>query len=596
MAIADKLTLIAENMQKVYDAGVAVIPEGYIKPSGSLDITENNTYDVKQYESVNVNVASSGGDLTINGVIEQYKVNAGATVNAGDFVEFVEKVGWGSGEFNTGTSNYISACKLSDTKVLVAYIDGGNSSYGTAVVLSLENGAVTVGTEFVFYSSAITNLCAIVLTDTSVLVGYSDSSTSSYVNILNINGLEITKGTQATLYSGENDIVSLAKLSDTKAIGIFSYDYWANSYTAYYYTYVKVIEINNGNLTVSNSTLIYNSLSNNRQFYAIPLNENKVLIANSNTQKVQIITIEGTTVTTGTEQVITDFWAPTSNGCGIKLTQNRVMLFVGLYSSYVGQESRSNMFLLGIEGGVITVLDKGKFADEYMQYVSATALSETKVLVTFSSYTEKTTQAIVLTLNNDIISIGEQMTMYNSQSDYISLVTLSNASALVFYNSSTGQYKSLNIDGTTITESSAGEAETFVQPATSRLYNVGVAKTGGTEGETVEVYCVEEPDHPPTPKQITVTFAGDSYMSVIHNDTTYYDASSFTAMTGDEIGFFNGTGSMYMALYVNGENIGELTAQETIYWTIPYEATSVNIAEGVYEYGYNNYDITYTTD
>jgi hypothetical protein len=38
------------------------IPEGYIKPSGTLDITENGEYDVAEFEKVNV--ASGGEDLT----------------------------------------------------------------------------------------------------------------------------------------------------------------------------------------------------------------------------------------------------------------------------------------------------------------------------------------------------------------------------------------------------------------------------------------------------------------------------------------------------------------------------------------------------
>lgn len=40
---------------------VNAIPDSYIQPSGTLDITENGTHDVKNYESVNVDVASSGG-------------------------------------------------------------------------------------------------------------------------------------------------------------------------------------------------------------------------------------------------------------------------------------------------------------------------------------------------------------------------------------------------------------------------------------------------------------------------------------------------------------------------------------------------------
>ena len=38
------------------------VPEGYIKPSGELEITENGTHDVAEYASVNVNVPTGGGE------------------------------------------------------------------------------------------------------------------------------------------------------------------------------------------------------------------------------------------------------------------------------------------------------------------------------------------------------------------------------------------------------------------------------------------------------------------------------------------------------------------------------------------------------
>lgn len=37
------------------------VPDGYIKPSGSLEITENGTYDVAEKASVTVDVATGGG-------------------------------------------------------------------------------------------------------------------------------------------------------------------------------------------------------------------------------------------------------------------------------------------------------------------------------------------------------------------------------------------------------------------------------------------------------------------------------------------------------------------------------------------------------
>lgn len=48
------------------------IPDGYIKPEGTFDITKNGEHDVAQYEKVNVNVAASGGAPSIDGIPDGY--------------------------------------------------------------------------------------------------------------------------------------------------------------------------------------------------------------------------------------------------------------------------------------------------------------------------------------------------------------------------------------------------------------------------------------------------------------------------------------------------------------------------------------------
>lgn len=57
-------TAVASGVYTTGAVTVAAIPSSYIQPSGTKSITSNGTHDVKSYESVNVNVASTGEDVT----------------------------------------------------------------------------------------------------------------------------------------------------------------------------------------------------------------------------------------------------------------------------------------------------------------------------------------------------------------------------------------------------------------------------------------------------------------------------------------------------------------------------------------------------
>lgn len=57
------------TLSKVVATVAVPIPEGYVKPTGTLEVAENGSYDVTGYASVEVNVAGgNGAPTTISGV------------------------------------------------------------------------------------------------------------------------------------------------------------------------------------------------------------------------------------------------------------------------------------------------------------------------------------------------------------------------------------------------------------------------------------------------------------------------------------------------------------------------------------------------
>jgi hypothetical protein len=104
--------------------------------------------------------------------------------------------------YNTGvTGPHInSAYDVASDRIVVAYQDQGNSSYGTACVGSISGTAITWGSETVFNSGTTDNIyTSYDPSSQKVIIAYRDQGNSSYGTAIvgTVSGLSISFGTEA---------------------------------------------------------------------------------------------------------------------------------------------------------------------------------------------------------------------------------------------------------------------------------------------------------------------------------------------------------------------------------------------------------------
>ena len=122
--------------------------------------------------------------------------------------------------FESANTNYISVAALDSSKAVVTYCDNGNSSYGTACVLSISGTTVTAGTPVVFESATTSDISVAMLDSGKAVVTYVDGGNSYYGTacVLSISGTTVTAGTPVVFESAAATYISVAMLDSGKAV------------------------------------------------------------------------------------------------------------------------------------------------------------------------------------------------------------------------------------------------------------------------------------------------------------------------------------------------------------------------------------------
>lgn len=386
----------------------------------------------------------------------------------------------------------------------------------------------------------LNSISAILLSNNKVFIVYS-YGTNKYLNgvICTIEGDNITAGTDTQLSNKSNAgrNIKVVSLSESK---VFIAHAYADTSTTTLYAMVCTIE--GDNITVGTDTQLSNNSKSGSEISIVTVSESKVFIAHSynSTKNLYgiVCTINNTAITTGTDTQLSSFESSGSEMSAILLADNKIFIAFGYKftsSSYYLNGIVCTINNITITTGKITQLDSLVY--QY-SYPSAILLNEDKVLVTYtkgvegSSYTKYYLYGIVCNINNTTITKGTDTQLKDTICS-TSLILLSNNKVFIIYDNNTSNkylYGMIcTIEGKEITKKTDIQLSTIKNTAYSKsaillldnkvfiahsygenyyLYGMicnmeegnvtqiksssdkilGIAKTKGTEGETVQVY------------------------------------------------------------------------------------------------------------
>ena len=242
--------------------------------SVAAEITDDNTNPMSfpsaavVFESASSPYISATYDSSNNKVIIAYQDSANSFYGtaivgtvSGTSISFGTAV-----VFESATSTYTSSTYDStNNRVVIAYRDGGNSSYGTAIVGTVSGTSISFGSAVVF-ESASSNYISTTFDSTNnrVVIAYRDIGNSSYGTAIvgTVSGTSISFGTAVVFESANSDNFSATYDSTNNRVVIAYRDNGNSSYgtaivadALLYYSYNPTVNSYPNVLGISHSTV-----------------------------------------------------------------------------------------------------------------------------------------------------------------------------------------------------------------------------------------------------------------------------------------------------------------------------------------------------
>jgi hypothetical protein len=282
------------------------------------------------FESADSSFNSTTYDSTNNRVVIAYQ-DAGNSYRGTAIVGTVSgtSISFGTAVvFESGISNSISATyDTTNNRVVIAYRDVGNSSYGTAIVGTVSGTSISFGTAVVFESANSPYISSVYdSTNNRVVIAYRDIGNSNYGTAIvgTVSGTSISFGTAVVFESAGSEYISATYDSTNNRVVIAYRDTGNSNYGTAIVGTVSGTSISFGTAVVFEAA---NSLDISTTFDST---NNRVVIAyrdngNSNYGTAIVGTVSGTSISFGTAVVFESAYSD-QNSATYDSTNNRVVI------------------------------------------------------------------------------------------------------------------------------------------------------------------------------------------------------------------------------------------------------------------------------
>jgi len=354
--------------------------------------------------SANNGYVASAFDSSNNKVVIAYNDNsAGAAGKAIVGTVSGNSISYGSAvTFEAGSTTDISiAFDSNANKVVIAYKDGGNSNYGTAIVGTVSGTSISFGTAVVF-ALANTDFTATTFDSNlnKIVIAYRDVGNSNYGTAIvgTVSGTSISFGTEVVYNSGNSEYIAATFDSNSNKVVVAYNDGTVGNLGK------AIVGTVSGTSISFGSEATFNATQSNYVSAGFDSNSNKVVVLYSDVVGGSCVvgTVSGTSISFGTETRVGTSTSTAFTGMSFDPVNNKMIL---AYRAYINSAYLGNLAIGTVSGTSITVSDATTFTGtSYAAYCSPVYDSNTnRTVLTYQSGTAPyPATAQVLNLSSDL--------------------------------------------------------------------------------------------------------------------------------------------------------------------------------------------------